>query len=89
MNAISRATTINFRVPAEKRALIDHAADVSGKNRTEFMLDALCEKAHEVLADRTHFQLSDDHLAAFNRLLDAPVSDAVVRLLTKRTPWDR
>ncbi|MDQ3289544.1 MAG: DUF1778 domain-containing protein [Pseudomonadota bacterium] len=74
---------------AEKRALIDSAADVVGKNRTEFILDAACEKAHEVLADPTHFQLSSDQIAAFNRLVDAPVSDAVLKLLNKRAPWDR
>lgn len=86
---LSRNTTINFRTSEAKKALIDQAADALGKKRTEFMLDALCEKAHEVLADRTQFQLSQQRLAAFNRLLDEPVSDAALRMLTKRAPWDR
>lgn len=91
MNAVlsNSSRPINFRVSAEKRVLIDSAADVVGKNRTEFILDAVCEKAHEVLADRTNFQLSSDQLATFNRLVDAPVSDAVLELLNKRAPWDR
>lgn len=91
MNAVlsNNSRAINFRVSDEKRVLIDSAADVLGKNRTTFILDAVCEKAHEVLADRTNFQLNSDQLTAFNQLLDAPVSSAVVRLLNKRAPWDR
>ncbi|MDQ3205291.1 MAG: DUF1778 domain-containing protein [Pseudomonadota bacterium] len=91
MSAIAKANArpINFRVPDEKRILIDTAANVLGKNRTDFILDAVCEKAHEVLADRTQFQLGSEQLAAFNRLLDEPVSEAVVTLLNQRAPWDR
>lgn len=85
----NKSRAINFRVSNEKRVLIDSAADVLGKNRTTFILDAVCEKAQEVLADRTHFQLSSDQLATFSRLLDAPMSSAVVRLLNKPAPWDR
>lgn len=91
MNSLVKHSSrpINFRVSAEKRILIDSAADVLGKNRTEFILDAVCEKAHEVLADRTQFQLDSEQLATFNRLLNEPVSDALVKLLNKRAPWDR
>ncbi len=91
MNAVlSRSNAIiNFRAPKAQKALIDRAADAVGKKRTEFMLDALCEKAHEVLADRTQFQLSAQRLASFNRLLDEPVNAAALRMLSKRAPWDR
>lgn len=81
--------TINIRASKANKALIAEAANALGVKRTKFMLDALCEKAHEVLADRTHFQLSEHKLAAFNRLLDQPVSEAAILMLTKRAPWDR
>lgn len=58
MTAATASKVINFRAPAVKQALIDHAAQFSGKNRTDFILDASCEKAQEVLADQTHFALS-------------------------------
>lgn len=83
------AATINIRVPKAKKSLIDQAADALGMKRTEFMLQTLCERAHEVLADRTAFQLSTKQVNEFNRLLDEPVSDAALRMLTKRAPWDR
>lgn len=82
---------INLRAPAAKQALIDHAAELSGMNRTEFILDAACEKAQEVLADQTRFALDRKTLQRFNALLDAPLDTnaAVRRLLSTPAPWER
>jgi uncharacterized protein (DUF1778 family) len=82
---------INFRTPAAKQALIDQAVAVSGKNRTEFILDAVCEKARELLADQTRFVLNRRDLQRFNALLDAPLADnaAILRLLATPAPWER
>ena len=83
--------TINFRAPAAKQALIDQAAQLMGKNRTEFILEASCEKAREVLADQTHFALSRQALQRFNALIEAPLTntDALRRLLGTPAPWQR
>lgn len=83
--------TINFRAPAAKRALIDQAAEILGKNRTEFILEASCERAREVLADQTHFSLSRKALQRFNELIEAPLTntDALRRLLSTPSPWER
>lgn len=83
--------TINFRAPAAKQALIDHAAAVAGKNRTEFILDASCEKAREVLADQTHFAVGREVMQRFNALIEAPLADpeALRRLLSTPAPWER
>lgn len=92
--AAKRAITqvINFRAPVAKQALIDRAAKVMGKNRTEFILDASCEKAQAILADQTTFSLSTADLARFNALLDAPLpaenADAIRRLLAAKAPWE-
>lgn len=82
---------INFRAPAAKQALIDHAAQVSGKNRTDFILEASCEKAREVLADQTRFALDRRALQRFNDLVEAPLAngDALRRLLGTPAPWER
>lgn len=90
MSAVA-SKTINFRAPAAKQALIDHAVEVSGMNRTEFILDAVCEKAREVLADQTQFALSRQALQRFNALLDAPLENnaAIRRLLATPAPWER
>lgn len=90
MSAVA-TKVINFRAPATKQALIDHAAQVSGKNRTDFILDASCEKAREVLADQTHFALSRQVMQRFNELIEAPLENtaAIRRLLSTPAPWER
>jgi uncharacterized protein (DUF1778 family) len=82
---------INFRTSAEKQALIDHAAELVGKNRTEFILDASCEKAREVLADRTQFALSAKAFRRFNAIIEAPLprKASLRRLLKTPAPWER
>lgn len=89
MSAVA-SKVINFRAPADKQALIDHAVEVSGTNRTEFILNAVCEKAREVLSDQTQFALSRQALQRFNALLDAPLADnaAIRRLLSTPAPWE-
>jgi uncharacterized protein (DUF1778 family) len=91
MAAPAATKTINFRAPASKQALIDHAAEVLGKTRTEFILEASCEKAREVLADQAHFTLSRQAMQRFNALIEAPLTntDALQRLLSKPAPWER
>jgi uncharacterized protein (DUF1778 family) len=86
----ANTAVINLRAPSAKRALIDQAAQASGKNRSEFILDASCEKAQEVLADRTQFALDPRAFRRFAELLDAPLPapDALVGLLRKRAPWE-
>lgn len=54
-----RVAAINLRVLPEQRQLIDHAAKVLGKNRSDFMLEAACEHAQSVLLDQVFFTL--DH----------------------------
>ena len=89
--SVAASKVINFRAPAAKQALIDHAVEVSGTSRTEFILDAVCEKAREVLADQTRFALSRQDLQRFNALLDAPLTNnaAIRRLLDSPAPWER
>lgn len=87
----TRETVINLRAPAKQRALIDEAARVQGKTRTDFMLEAAYEKAQQVLLDRTVFALDAKSFRRFIELLDAPVkaNKGLSRLFTKRAPWER
>jgi len=81
--------TINLRVPAAKKALIDRAAESINETRSAFMLDAAIARAETILADRTHFVLNEKQMARFQAALDAPLPDpkALIRLLTLRPPW--
>ena len=46
-----RDTRINLRALSEQRDLIDHAAQLLSKNRSDFMLEAACDRAQAVVFD--------------------------------------
>ena len=87
----SSSTVINLRTPPAQRELIDRAARLQGKSRTDFMLEASREKAEQVLLDQTLFTVTAKQYKAFVALMDAPLADnsGLRRLLANRAPWDR
>lgn len=84
-----RNAAINLRALPAQRDLIDQAASLLGKNRSDFMLEAACERAQAVLLDRVFFALDPDRFAEFTRLLDAPVdaNPGLDRLMSVEAPW--
>ena len=66
------SNVINLRVDAATRALIDRAAEISGQNRTEFMLGSARLQAENVLLNQVYFQLDDSAWKALNSALDSP-----------------
>lgn len=85
-----QAITINIRARARQRDLIDQAAERLGRTRSDFMLDASCKAAEDVLLDQTYFGLSEAGFSEFQALLDAPpqVSARLRRTLTAKAPWE-
>jgi uncharacterized protein (DUF1778 family) len=83
--------TISIRAKAGQRDLIDQAADRLGRSRSDFMLEAACRQAEDVLLDQTYFALDTKSLAAFRAMLDKPPAptDRLRRTLKARAPWDK
>lgn len=86
-----RAAAINLRALPEQRDLIDQAANLLGKNRSDFMLEAACERAQAVLLDQVFFSLDADKFQQFATLLDAPLqaNEGLKRLMAVQSPWDK
>lgn len=86
-----RAAAINLRALPEQRDLIDHAASLLGKNRSDFMLEAACERAQAVVLDQVYFSLDAEKYQQFTDLLDAPPkpSAGLDRLFALTPAWDR
>lgn len=84
-----RDAAINLRALPEQRDLIDQAANLLGKNRSDFMLEAACDKARSVVLDQVFFSLDADKFNEFNALLDAPtpVNAGLERLMAIKSPW--
>jgi uncharacterized protein (DUF1778 family) len=86
-----RDTVINVRLTKMLRDLIDRAADVLGKTRTEFILESARTHAIDVLLDRRLFTLNEDQYEAFIRSLEAPPApnEKLKRLLASKSPWEK
>ena len=82
--------SINLRIEAQTRRLIDDAATVLGKTRTEFMIDSARAQAIDVLLDQRLFVLAPDKYDAFAAALDAtPTPNPKLRALLRRKPaWE-
>ena len=89
-SANGREAVISIRVQRRQRDLIDRAADALGRNRSEFMLDAACRAAEDVLLDQRLIQLSPEAWEQFNAMLDAPARDLprLRALLAAKPVWD-
>jgi len=84
-----RAAAINLRALPEQRDLIDRAASLLGKNRSDFMLEAACDRAQAVVLDQVFFSLDADKFKQFTALLDAPPgpNPGLERLMAVKAPW--
>ena len=87
----TRTAPINLRALPEQRLLIDKAAKLLGKKRSEFILEASCQTAEDVLLDQRLFLLNQVDYDEFEALLNAPVKDnsALKKLMAKEPPWGK
>ncbi|MEW6256595.1 MAG: DUF1778 domain-containing protein [Pseudomonadota bacterium] len=83
--------SINLRIEANTRQLIDDAAAVLGKTRTEFMVESARRQAIDVLLDQRLFLLESEHYDAFMHALDNPPAPGPkLRSLLRRVPaWQK
>lgn len=82
---------LNIRAKETQRALIDTAAELLHKSRTEFILEMACQAAENVILDRRTFNLNDQQYAEFIDMLDAPVTaePALEKLLARKPQWEK
>lgn len=83
--------SINMRIERQTRQLIDEAAAVLGKTRTDFMIDSARTRAIDVLLDQRLFVLDSERYDAFVHALDNPPAPGPrLRALLRRVPaWER
>lgn len=87
----ARDGLINIRIATDDRDLIDRAARLRGKSRSEFVLDAARGAAHEALLDQNVFLVSAEELDRFKAMLDEPVaaSEQLHDLMRRKAPWEK
>ena len=87
---VKRSEVVNMRVEPNQLDLIDTAANLSGKSRTAFILDAAYQAAEQTLLERTLFLLNDEQWEAFNQALDVPPvkNEKLRQLFQTKAPWE-
>ncbi len=83
--------SINLRIEASTRQLIDEAAAILGKTRTEFMVESARREAIDVLLDQRLFALDAERFDSFMHALDNPPAPGTkLKALLRRVPaWQK
>jgi uncharacterized protein (DUF1778 family) len=87
----TRNEIINLRASRRQNQLIDQAAELLDRTRSDFMLEAAWREAQALLADQTRFSLSEDKFKRFMAALDEPPKEnpKLRKLLQSKAPWER
>jgi len=86
----TKRETLNLRIRPAVRDLIDRAAKLAGKNRTDFVLDAARQAAETAILDRAVLTISAEAYAEFIARLDAPPrpNKRLLRSLQTKALWE-
>ncbi|MEO9131786.1 MAG: DUF1778 domain-containing protein [Sphingomonas sp.] len=85
-----KAMPVNLRVRTDIRTLIDTAARIQGKTRSDFMIDASRRAAEETLLDQTLLRVDQETYDHFVAVLDQPPSGpGFERIMHASKPWEQ
>jgi len=89
-NATRSEHPLSMRLPAGDIELIDRAAHVRGRSRTEFVRDAAVRAAEDVLMERTIVRMSREGFGAFAKAIagSGHAVNALVKVLKRKAPWE-
>ena len=81
---------LSMRLPDTDLAIIDRAAQLQGRSRTEFMRDAAVRAAEKTIMDTNLLRVSPEAFETFVAMLDAPAKPvpALTELMKRPAPWD-
>ena len=81
---------LSMRLPEADISIIDRAASLRGRSRTDFVRDAAVRAAEAVLMENTLIRMSPDGFEAFMSALAAPpvLVPEMVALARRAAPWE-
>ena len=87
MAMVNKQKVINLRIDEPRQNLIDQAASLQGKSRTEFMIEAAYREAEQTILDQKIYILDEadyDYLSRGKTQSDPKL----VKLFESRSPWE-
>jgi uncharacterized protein (DUF1778 family) len=87
----SRTSRLGFRATLHQEALIRKAAELCGKNVTQFVLNSACEAAERALIDQRIFFADEKNYQDFLDALERPaqIKPNVQKLMRSKAPWEK
>lgn len=81
---------LSMRLPEADVAIIDRAASLRGRSRTDFIREAAVRAAEETIVETTLVRMSADGFSAFLQAVSAPPAAVpeMIELLKREAPWE-
>jgi len=81
---------LSMRLPASDIAIIDRAAGLRGRSRTDFVRDAAVRAAEEAIMESAPIRMSSRGFKAFAAAIEGPAAPVprMVELLGRKAPWE-
>ncbi|WP_430449685.1 DUF1778 domain-containing protein [Rhodophyticola sp.] len=81
---------ISMRLPEADVAMIDRAAGLRGRSRTDFVRDAAVRAAEDVLMESPPIRMSPEGFAEFMETVSAPAAPVpeMVEVVDRPAPWE-
>jgi uncharacterized protein (DUF1778 family) len=81
---------LSMRLPEADIAIIDRAATLRGRSRTEFMRDAAVRAAEDVLMETMPIRMSPAGFKAFMTAVSGPAKPVpeILKLFKRPAPWE-
>lgn len=88
--AEAKSHPLSMRLPDSDIAIIDRAAMLRGRSRTDFVREAAVHAAEEVLMDVLPIRMSADGFEAFLAAVSGPgvAVPEMVEVFRRTAPWD-
>ena len=87
---VKRKRLVSIQVPQSDIAIIDRAANLCGRSRTEFVREAAGRAAEDALMETAPIRMSASGFKAFMDALSKPASAVpeLIELFQRTAPWE-
>lgn len=81
---------ISMRLPDADIAMIDRAANLRGRSRTDFVREAAVRAAEDVLMENRLIRMSPDGFAHFMAAISGPAAPVpeMIEVVKRPAPWE-
>jgi len=81
---------LSMRLPEADIAVIDRAASMRGRSRTDFIREAAVRAAEEAIMETTLIRMTPSGFNAFLKVLSVPPTAVprMVEIIKRKAPWE-